>query len=68
MSGDLRFVLNVEDGPGSGPRAGLNQVALRCTDVAEVASAAGFAHQEHLTQVMRARLDTTPGALRRSLR
>ena len=31
-SGDLRFVLNVEDGAGSTP-VGLNQVAFRCDDV-----------------------------------
>ena len=36
--------------------------------IAEIATTCGFAHQEHLTQVMRARLDTTPGALRRTLR
>ncbi|WP_433455028.1 helix-turn-helix domain-containing protein [Streptomyces sp. CA-142005] len=41
---------------------------LRSTSVpiAEVAAACGFSHQEHLTRVMRARLGTTPAALRRS--
>jgi AraC family transcriptional regulator len=34
--------------------------------IAEVAMGCGFAHQEHLTRVMRARLGTTPGALRRA--
>ncbi|AEY93805.1 putative AraC-family regulator [Streptomyces hygroscopicus subsp. jinggangensis 5008] len=34
--------------------------------IAEVAVACGFSHQEHLTRVMRARLGTTPAALRRS--
>jgi AraC family transcriptional regulator len=33
--------------------------------IAEVALRCGFSHQEHLTRVMRAQLDTTPGALRR---
>ncbi|MER6128219.1 helix-turn-helix domain-containing protein [Streptomyces sp. NPDC001795] len=36
------------------------------TPIAEVAVACGFSHQEHLTRVMRARLGTTPAALRRS--
>ncbi|MFJ8034686.1 helix-turn-helix domain-containing protein [Streptomyces sp. NPDC096032] len=41
---------------------------LRTTSVpiAEVAAVCGFSHQEHLTRVMRARLGTTPAALRRS--
>jgi AraC family transcriptional regulator len=41
---------------------------LQTTDlpIAEIASACGFAGQEHLTRVMRARLSTTPAALRRS--
>ncbi|MFG3206747.1 helix-turn-helix domain-containing protein [Streptomyces sp. NPDC048192] len=34
--------------------------------ITEVAVACGFSHQEHLTRVMRARLGTTPAALRRS--
>ncbi|MGW0995241.1 helix-turn-helix domain-containing protein [Streptomyces sp. NPDC002523] len=34
--------------------------------IADVAAACGFSHQEHLTRVMRARLGTTPAALRRS--
>ncbi|MEV6114644.1 helix-turn-helix domain-containing protein [Streptomyces sp. NPDC052109] len=34
--------------------------------IAEVAVTCGFSHQEHLTRVMRARLGTTPAALRRS--
>ncbi|MET0135620.1 MAG: AraC family transcriptional regulator [Kibdelosporangium sp.] len=34
------------------------------TPIAEVAARCGFSHQEHLTRVMRARLGTTPGALR----
>lgn len=34
--------------------------------IAEVAVDCGFSHQEHLTRVMRARLGTTPAALRRS--
>jgi AraC family transcriptional regulator len=34
--------------------------------IAEIASSCGFASQEHLTRVMRARLSTTPAALRRS--
>jgi AraC family transcriptional regulator len=33
--------------------------------IAEVAVRSGFSHQEHLTRVMRAHLDTTPGAVRR---
>jgi AraC family transcriptional regulator len=37
-----------------------------CMPIAEVAAACGFSHQEHLTRVMRARLGTTPAALRRS--
>lgn len=46
------------------------QRLLRTTElpIAAVAAACGFAHQEHLTRVMRARLDTTPAALRSSLR
>ena len=36
------------------------------TPIAEVAVECGFSHQEHLTRVMRARLGTTPAALRRS--
>ncbi|WP_138735197.1 helix-turn-helix domain-containing protein [Modestobacter excelsi] len=35
------------------------------TPIAEIALRCGFSHQEHLTRVMRAHLDTTPGALRR---
>ncbi|MEU3983549.1 AraC family transcriptional regulator [Streptomyces sp. NPDC026672] len=34
--------------------------------IAEVAAGCGFSHQEHLTRVMRARLGTTPAALRRA--
>jgi AraC family transcriptional regulator len=34
--------------------------------IAEIAVRSGFSHQEHLTRVMRAQLDTTPGAIRRS--
>jgi AraC family transcriptional regulator len=34
--------------------------------IAEVAVTCGFSHQEHLTRLMRARLGTTPAALRRS--
>jgi AraC family transcriptional regulator len=34
--------------------------------IGEVAVECGFSHQEHLTRVMRARLDTTPAALRRA--
>jgi AraC family transcriptional regulator len=37
----------------------------RTTSIAEVAVLCGFSHQEHLTRVMRAQLDTTPGAMRR---
>ena len=33
--------------------------------IAEIAVRCGFSHQEHLTRVMRAQLDTTPGAVRR---
>jgi AraC family transcriptional regulator len=33
--------------------------------IPEIAVRCGFSHQEHLTRVMRARLDTTPGAYRR---
>ena len=33
--------------------------------IADIAVRCGFSHQEHLTRVMRARLDTTPGAVRR---
>jgi AraC family transcriptional regulator len=36
------------------------------TPIAEIAVRCGFSHQEHLTRVMRAHLDTTPGAVRRS--
>jgi len=35
------------------------------TPIAEVAVACGFSHQEHLTRVIRTRLDTTPAAIRR---
>ena len=35
------------------------------TSIAEIAVRCGFSHQEHLTRVMRAQLDTTPGAVRR---
>ncbi|REE58240.1 AraC family transcriptional regulator [Streptomyces sp. 3212.3] len=34
--------------------------------IGEVAVESGFSHQEHLTRVMRARLGTTPAALRRA--
>jgi AraC family transcriptional regulator len=34
--------------------------------IAEIAVRSGFSHQEHLTRVIRAQLDTTPGAIRRS--
>jgi len=45
------------------------QRLLRASDmsIAEVANACGFANQEHLTRVMRACLDVTPGALRSSM-
>jgi AraC family transcriptional regulator len=33
--------------------------------IAEIAVRSGFSHQEHLTRVVRAQLDTTPGAIRR---
>jgi AraC family transcriptional regulator len=33
--------------------------------IAEIAVACGFSHQEHLTRVLRTRLDTTPAAIRR---
>jgi AraC family transcriptional regulator len=33
--------------------------------IADIAIRSGFSHQEHLTRVMRAHLDTTPGAVRR---
>ncbi|MGY1625185.1 helix-turn-helix domain-containing protein [Geodermatophilus sp. SYSU D00965] len=33
--------------------------------IADIAVRCGFSHQEHLTRVMRAHLDTTPGAVRR---
>jgi AraC family transcriptional regulator len=33
--------------------------------IADVALRSGFSHQEHLTRVLRAHLDTTPGAVRR---
>ncbi|MEU6320534.1 helix-turn-helix domain-containing protein [Streptomyces sp. NPDC047009] len=36
------------------------------TPIGEVAAECGFSHQEHLTRVMRARLGTTPAALRRA--
>jgi AraC family transcriptional regulator len=36
-----------------------------CTPIADIAVRCGFSHQEHLTRVMRAHLDTTPGAVRR---
>ncbi|CAI7979080.1 AraC family transcriptional regulator [Frankia sp. Hr75.2] len=40
---------------------------LRTSDlpIVQVASQCGFSHQEHLTRVMRARLGTTPAAVRR---
>jgi AraC family transcriptional regulator len=34
--------------------------------IAEIAVRSGFSHQEHLTRVVRAQLDTTPGAIRRN--
>jgi AraC family transcriptional regulator len=34
--------------------------------IAQVATACGFSHQEHLTRVMRTQLGTTPAALRRA--
>lgn len=34
--------------------------------IAEVAQRCGFSHQEHLTRVLRARLDVTPAAMRAS--
>jgi AraC family transcriptional regulator len=34
--------------------------------IAQVATACGFSHQEHLTRVMRAQLGTTPAVLRRA--
>jgi AraC family transcriptional regulator len=33
--------------------------------IADVATRCGFSHQEHLTRVVRAHLQTTPAALRR---
>jgi len=36
--------------------------------IAEVAARCGFSHQEHLTRVMRSRMDTTPAAYRRAFR
>jgi AraC family transcriptional regulator len=33
--------------------------------IADIAIRSGFSHQEHLTRVLRAHLDTTPGAVRR---
>ncbi len=46
------------------------QRLLRASDmsIAEVATSSGFSSQEHLTRVMRAWLDVTPGALRMTLR
>ena len=46
------------------------QRLLRASDlsIAEVATASGFANQEHLTRVMRSFLNVTPGALRSSMR
>jgi AraC family transcriptional regulator len=46
------------------------QRLLRASDmsIAEVATYSGFSSQEHLTRVMRAWLDVTPGALRTTLR
>ncbi|RLV50960.1 helix-turn-helix domain-containing protein [Nocardioides mangrovicus] len=46
------------------------QRLLRTTElpIADVAAASGFAGQEHLTRVMRARWDTTPAVLRTSFR
>jgi len=42
---------------------------LRSTSlpIAEIAACSGFSHQEHLTRVMRARLNTTPAALRENV-
>jgi AraC family transcriptional regulator len=34
--------------------------------IAEVAQRCGFSHQEHLTRVIRAHLQTTPAAVRRA--
>jgi AraC family transcriptional regulator len=34
--------------------------------IADIAVTCGFTHQEHLTRVLRARLGTTPAALRRA--
>ena len=34
--------------------------------IADIAAGCGFSHQEHLTRVLRARLGTTPAALRRA--
>jgi AraC family transcriptional regulator len=34
--------------------------------IADIAASCGFSHQEHLTRVLRARLGTTPAALRRA--
>jgi AraC family transcriptional regulator len=41
---------------------------LRTSDlpIARVATHCGFSHQEHLSRVLRTRLNTTPGAVRRS--
>jgi AraC family transcriptional regulator len=36
------------------------------SSISEVAASCGFSHQEHLTRVMRARLGTTPAAVRRA--
>jgi AraC family transcriptional regulator len=36
------------------------------SSIGEVAVSCGFSHQEHLTRVMRARLGTTPAAVRRA--
>lgn len=36
--------------------------------IADVATRCGFSHQEHLTRVLRARLGTTPAAIRRARR
>ncbi|MFD9124262.1 helix-turn-helix domain-containing protein [Kitasatospora sp. NPDC059571] len=36
------------------------------SDITEVALSCGFSHQEHLTRVMRAKLGTTPAAVRRA--
>jgi len=68
-SGDLRFVLNVEDGPGAPHRTGINQVALRTDDVVAAVDALRSAGvplmpvPDNYYVDLQARFDLDPGFL-----